>query len=401
MNWEKTKKINHLLSGKLINKLTYWRLNMKIGIDARFYRSSTAGIGRYTRGLLKNLAKIDKKDLYTIFITPEDDKEYDIVADNFKKVVIPIVHYSLSEQTKFLSLLNKGRFDLVHFLNFNHPIMYNRPFITTIHDLTMLLYPVGRSQKSWMRKAAFQKVMKNAAQKSSEVIAVSNETKKDIIKYLGAHEEKIKVIYEAYDGIYHDQYAKSKLVNFRKKYSLTDRYILFVSQWRPHKGLPELIESFKILKEKYNIPHKLVITGKPNEHFPQIISSIDKSKFKKDIVLPGFVPDLDLPLFYNAAELFVFPSLYEGFGLGPLEAMACGTPVASSNLSCMPEILGDAAVYFNPTNVHGMAKTINEVLSDKNLREKMSKSSLHRVKKYSWEKMAKETLELYQNVYRI
>lgn len=368
---------------------------MKIGIDARFYRSSTAGIGRYTRGLLKNLAKIDKNNHYTVFITPEDDKEYDITAKNFKKAVIPIVHYSLAEQTKFLNILNKGNFDLVHFLNFNHPIMYSRSFITTIHDLTMLLYPVGRSQKSWVRKAAFKKVMKNAAQKSDVVIAISQKTKDDTVKYLNAPKDKIKVIHEAYDNIYHDQYAKSKLVNFRKKYSLTDKYILFVSQWRPHKGLPNLIKSFELLKEKYNIPHKLVITGKANKHFPKIANSIEKSKYRKDIVLPGFVPDLDLPLFYNATDLFVFPSLYEGFGLGPLEAMACGAPVVSSDLSCMPEILGDAAVYFDPNNIPKMTQTIADVLSNETLREKMSRASLKQASKYSWEKMARQTLSLY------
>lgn len=369
---------------------------MKIGIDARFYRSSTAGIGRYTRGLLHELAKIDRENKYYIFITPEDDKEYDITAKNFHKVVVSITHYTLSEQTTFLTILNKYKFDVMHFLNFNHPIMYSRPFITTIHDLTMLLYPVGRSQKSWIRKTAFRKVMENAALKSKFVIAVSQATKKDTVKYLGANPDQIKVIYEAYDSIYHNQYAKSKLVNFRKKYNLTSRFILFVSQWRPHKGLPELIKSFEILKEKYHIPHKLVITGKPNQHFLKIIDSIKTSKYRKDIVLPGFVPDLDLPLFYNATDLFIFPSFYEGFGLGPLEAMACGAPVVSSNLSCMPEILGDAVLYFDPNNIANMTDTINKVLEDKNLRDKMIIKSLSRVKKYSWQKMAEETLRLYQ-----
>jgi glycosyltransferase involved in cell wall biosynthesis len=369
----------------------------KIGIDARFYRSSTAGIGRYTRGLLHQLSQIDRENEYHIFITPEDDKEYDIKAKNFHKVVVPITHYSVAEQTKFLLILNKYKFDLVHFLNFNHPIFYTKPFITTIHDLTMLLYPVGRSQKSWLRKYAFNKVMKNAAQKSSSVIAVSDRTREDIIKYIGGRKNKIKVIYEACDDMYHNRYPASKLLEFRKKYHLTDKFILFVSQWRPHKGLPELIKSFEILKSKYNISHKLVITGKPNKHFPSIIQTIKKSKYYQDICLPGFVPDSDLPLFYNSAEAFIFPSFYEGFGLGPLEAMACGTPVVSSNLSCMPEILGDAPVYFDPNKVANMAEKIYSVISNPHLRQKIKKKGLLRVKKYSWRKMAQETLLLYRN----
>lgn len=371
---------------------------MKIGIDARFYRSSTAGIGRYTRGLLHNLAKIDQKNEYVIYITPEDNKEYDITAKNFKKVVIPIIHYSLSEQTKFLSILNKGNFDLVHFLNFNHPIFYRRSFITTIHDLTMLLYPVGRSQKSWIRKAAFRKVMKHACLKSNYVIAVSKNTKKDIIKYFHADPKKIKVIYEAYDDIYHNQYAKSKLVNFRKRYNLTSPYILFVSQWRPHKGLPELIKAFEILKEKYKTSHQLVITGKPNKHFPEIGLAIRNSQFTEKMITPGFVPEADLPLFYNGATVFIFPSFYEGFGLGGLETMACGTPVASSNLSCMPEVFGQAAIYFNPHNIADMADKINTILTDKNLRRKIIAKGLTQAKKYSWRKMAYETLEIYKKI---
>jgi glycosyltransferase involved in cell wall biosynthesis len=347
---------------------------------------------------LRNLAKIDKNNKYVIYITPEDDKEYDIRAKNFKKVVIPVVHYTISEQTKFLNILNKEDFDLIHFLNFNHPIMYSRPFITTIHDLTMLLYPVGRSQKSWIRKVAFKKVMKNAAQKSNFVIAVSQKTKDDTIKYLNAPKDKIKVIYEAYDKIYHNNYARAKLVDFRKKYKLISPFILFVSQWRPHKGLPELIKSFEILKEKYSIPHKLVITGKANKHFPKIEKSIKNSKYREDIVLPGFVPNEDLPLFYNTTDLFVFPSFYEGFGLGPLEAMACGAPVVSSKLSCMPEVLGDAARYFDPNNIEDMTNVIYKTLTNERIREDMSLSGLKNAKKYSWEKMAKETLNLYKKI---
>lgn len=367
---------------------------MKIGIDARFFRKSTAGLGRYSRGLLYELAKIDQKNDYYVFITPDDDKEYDIKADNFHKVVTPIIHYTLSEQTKFLNILNSYKFDLVHFLNFNHPVLYNRPFVITMHDLTMLLYPVGRSQKSALRKFAFKQVLSNAVKKSKHIIAITQNTKKDLVKYLDADSNKISVIYEGYDEIYkpHAQYEVQQL---RQKLNLKNPFILFVSQWRPHKGLPKLIKSFEFLKDKYNLPHDLVITGKPNPDFPDIIASIKTSKYAKNIITPGFVDEEDLPVLYNASDVFVFPSIYEGFGLGALEAMATGTAVASSNLSCMPEVLGDGAAYFNPNNIEEMAKTIAEIINNQALKKSLISRGQKRAKEFSWNKMAKETLDIY------
>ena len=369
---------------------------MNIGIDARFYRKNTAGLGRYTRGLLHELVKIDNKNNYTIFIAKDDNAEYDITAANFTKVIVPVTHYTLKEQLDFCAILNNYRFDLVHFLNFNHPVLYRRPFIATIHDLTMLLFPVGRSQKSLLRKIAFRMVMKNAVKNSKYAIAVSQATKNDCVKYLHANKNKIKVIYEAYDKIYHPNYSASEIDKILAKYQIVKPYLLFVSQWRPHKGLPELIKVFDLLKEKYHLKHKLVITGKPNKDFLNIANSIKKAKYSDDIVTPGFVDEIDLPLLYKGSTAFIFPSFYEGFGLGGLEAMACGTPVISSNQSSLPEIFGDAAVYFNPNDINAMAKTIFNTISNQSLLDKMCENGIKKSKGYSWQKMAEETLSLYK-----
>lgn len=371
---------------------------MKIGIDARFYRKSTAGLGRYTQSLLKHLSQIDKENEYIVFITKEDDLEYDIKAKNFKKVIVPITHYTLAEQTKFLHILNTYNLDLVHFLNFNHPILYNKPFIVTIHDLTMLLFTVGRSQKSLLRKFAFKTVMKNAVQKSKYVIAISKATKKDIIEHFHTNKDKIKVIYEGYNQIYTKNYSQKEIEKIKNKYNIKKPFLLFVSQWRPHKGLPNLIRAFEKIKTNYKLDIQLAITGKPNKDFPQIIQSIKSSTFKKDIITPGFVDETDLPILYKTCLAFIFPSFYEGFGLGPLEAMASGASVISSDLSCMPEILGDAPIYFNPKNIGKMTNIIYQTVTDKNLLEKMKQKSLLQAKKYSWQKMAKETLDLYEKI---
>lgn len=370
---------------------------MKIGIDARFYRSSTAGLGFYTQGLLHQLSLVDQDNEYVIFITPEDEAEYDIKAKNFKKVITPIVHYSISEQTRFLSLLNSYNFDLVHFLNFNHPIFYRKPFVVTIHDLTMLLFPVGRSQKSFIRKIAFEQVLKSASGNSSRSIAISKYTKEDMVKHFGTDSSKMDVVYNGIDhDKYHNNFSEDSINKFKEKYALSKPYLLFVSQWRPHKGLPNLIKAFEILKSKYKIKHSLVITGKANKDFPDIPDSINNSKYKKDIFTPGFVPNEDLPLFYHNAKSFIFPSVYEGFGLGSIEAMACGAPVISSDRSCMPEVFSDAAVYFDPENIPNMAKTIYQTIIDDKKLKYLSQKGLKHSQEFSWEKAAKETLDVYK-----
>jgi len=372
---------------------------MKIAIDARFYRSSTGGIGRYTRALIRELMKIDKKNDYTIYITSKDEKEYNLDAPNFSVKVVPISHYSVNEQIKFLQILNKEKFDLVHFTNFNHPIFYSGKFVVTIHDLTIMLFPTINQQKSILKKFAFNSVMQNAVLKSEKIIAISEATKADVVKYLKGDSAKIKVIYEGIDNKYQIKnidYKKNGII--KEKYQITDPYILFVSQWRPHKGLPELIKAFEILKEKYRLKHKLVLVGKPNLDFPEIIKRINSSKYINDIILPGFVADDDLPYIYHNADAFIFPSQYEGFGLPPLEAMAAGTVVVSSKTSCMPEILGDAAIYFNPRNPSDIAEKLADVLSNNKMQKDFIKKGLIHIKKYSWENMARETLKLYESI---
>lgn len=372
---------------------------MKIAIDARFYRKSTGGIGRYTRALLRELAKIDHKNQYHIYLTKEDAREFDVEAKNFFPKIVDITHYTFSEQTKLLKELNRQKFDLVHFTNFNHPLFYRGKFIITIHDLTLMLYPPTKKKHSLLKKMGLNLTMKNAVKKAQKIIAVSEATKNDIVKILNADPKKIEVIYEGIDSAYRQKVVSCKLsVVSLEKYNITKPYLLFVSQWRPHKGILQLINAFEILKRNYKIKHKLVIVGKANADFPEIPQAIKQSSFFQDIITPGFVDEKDLPEIYRQADLFVFPSHYEGFGLGPLEAMACGTPVVSSNTSCMPEILGDAAVYFDPYDPLDICKKIYHTLYDNNLKSDIIERGLDRVKRFSWSKMAKKTLKLYQNL---
>ncbi len=366
---------------------------MRIGLDGRFYRASTGGIGRYSRELVKYLLQIDSENEYILFLTPADAQECDLYAPNLKKITTPIRHFTFAEQQKLPAVIAKEKPDLVHFLNFNHPVLYRGPYVTTIHDLTMNFFPVGR-QKLPILRQAYLAVMQHAATGSNKVIVPTKTVKNDVVKYLHASPKKISVIYE---GVEMPACAIARpQKDYLKKNGISKPYILFVSQWRPHKGLGVLVEAFSEIKKKHDI--QLIITGKANAQFPEIPGAIEASPHRDDIVTPGFVDDELLDALYAGAELFVFPSWYEGFGLPPLEAMARGLPVASSNTSVMPEILGDAAVYFDPHNPVNVAKVITETLSDKEQLKALRKKGFTQAAKYSWRKMAEETLELYKQV---
>lgn len=379
---------------------------MRIGIDARLFRSEVAGIGRYSQNLIKNLLKIDKKNQYILFMTAADKKEFKnyliknlLKIENLKlKIVIAdIPHYSLAEQIKFPKIIARENLDLMHFLNFNYPIRYKGKFIVTIHDLTLLIYPETAKETNFLKQAAYKYTMKRACQNAAKIIAVSENTKKDIVEKFQISKDKIQTIYEAADDkIVRISNCKLQISNLRSRYKKSGPVILTVGQFRPHKNLPRLVEAFKLVRR--HLPVKLVILGKPDPKHKFLYSAIDKSNLSKDIIMPGYVSDNDLAAWYQAATVFVIPSLYEGFGLPGLEAMRAGLPVVSSNRSALPEIYGQAAIYFDPFNPSDIADKIKLVLQDNNLRSKLIHLSKTQAQKYSWGKTAEETLDLYEEI---
>ncbi len=366
---------------------------MHIVLDARLYRRSTAGIGRYSRELIKELAAIDDHNHYTVLLTPDDAAEWATYSANFKKMVVPIKHFSLAEQFQLPGILDSLKPDLVHFLNFNHPLLYKGKFIATIHDLTMNFFPTGR-QKLPILRQAYLMVMKHAAIAANAVIVPTQTVKDDVVRSYGALPQTIHVTYE---GVEQPAGAVAKpKADYFKQIGITKPYILFVSQWRPHKGLGVLVEAFAKIRQQHDV--QLVITGKANPSFPEIPALIEASSERAHIVTPGFVDDQMLEALYAGANLFVFPSWYEGFGLPPLEAMALGLPVAASNSSVMPEVLGDAAVYFDAHSANDMAQVISSTLANPGLLTQLRQKGPVQAKRYSWRKMAEETLAVYKKV---
>lgn len=364
---------------------------MKIGIDARMYRSGVAGIGRYSQNLIKNLLEIDKENQYILFMTSADAEEFKkkkIENRNYQIRIADIDHFSLGEQIRLPKILKNENLDLMHFLNFNHPVRYRGKFIVTVHDLTLYHYPQTARDTNLWKQIAFKYVMKKACTNAEKIIAVSEHTKKDIIEHFKLPDEKIKVIYEAADDKTFSEVNQKDIVVLKAKYNIHEPVILYVGQFRYHKNIKRLIEAFEIIKQNTTV--KLVLLGKAE--------GIDKFPKSSDIVMPGFVDDKELAIWYKLASVFVFPSFYEGFGLPGLEAMKAGLPVVASNQGSLPEIYKNAALYFDPYDTKDIADKIKVVVENQKMRQELIQKGQTVSSQYSWRKTAEETLEVYKKI---
>lgn len=379
----------------------------KILLDGRFIGVGES-MSRYALELFQGVLALDHENEYTLLLQPRGEKEllrYPQItaARNSRIVALDIPHYSLSEQTKLWRFLQQARFDLVHFTQFNHPVCYHGKFITTIPDLT-LAGPWGRHH-NLIKRLAFHVVMQDAVTRSLKVIAISHTTKKDIHNSFHVADNRVAVIYLGLDlARYHPgiKEGKTELRNVQKKYGLPQDYILYTGMWKPHKNLVRLLQAFARYKAEKKNDVRLVLTGKIDQNEPQVLAEMQRVRTMlaeqnqpDSIIATGFIREEDLPLVYAGALAYVMPSLAEGFGWPPLEAMACSTPVVSSQVSCMPEILGEAAYYFDPYDTEDMAEALGKILEDKELRTELTQKGLKQVQKYRWEDCARQTLNLY------
>ena len=381
---------------------------MRIGIDARFYGPIGKGLGRYTQKLIENLEKVSAQggsalggnDQYFIFLRKDNIAEYKPKNKNFKKVLADFPWYSWQEQLKFPRLLNKYDLDLVHFPHFNVPFFYFGKFVVTIHDLILIHFPTVRSTTLnplfyWFKFFIYKIVIQSAILRSNRIISVSRFTKRDILEnYRSIPNEKIRVTHEACED--YCMLSPNKDNEIIARYGIIKPYIMYVGNAYPHKNLERLVLAFKEL-QKTKKELKLVLIGKM-DYFYSRLKLIVREKKIRNVLFLGYVPDYELDTIFRNASAYVFPSLYEGFGLPPLEAMAKGTPVISSDHPCMREILEESAHFFDAANKMKIVEGIREVLEDENLRNDLIKKGYEQIKKYSWKKMARETLEVYKSI---
>jgi glycosyltransferase involved in cell wall biosynthesis len=370
---------------------------MRIGIDARFFGSIGKGLGRYTQKLIENLERVDRENHYFVFLRRENWNEYKPKRKNFTKVLADVPWYTLQEQIKMPTILEKCGLDLVHFPHFNIPLSYKGRFVVTIHDLILFRHPTRKASRLsipgyFFKKSAYRLVINLAIRNSQQIIAVSEHTKKDILKNFNIDPDKIGVTYEGVDSFENAPLQTPEEI--LQKYGIMKPYVLYVGNAYPHKNLERLLLVHKELSKRHQ-GLSLVLAGR-EDYFYKRLKKIAKKISAPKTIFPDHISDDDLPTIYRESKLYVFPSLYEGFGLPPLEAMVRNVPVVSSNASCLPEILGDAAFYFDPRGLTEASEAIEKVLTDSQLRKKLIAAGKERVKKFSWEKMAKETLHIYQ-----
>jgi len=365
---------------------------MRIGIDARMVYYTQAGISQYTQRLIRALAGIDQENEYLV-IQNWRDKSSLCLNHNFRRVpFISPAHHQL-EQWFLRFELPQLDLDVLHSPDFIPPFQYNCKSVITIHDLAFLLYPQFLTEDS----AHYYGQIDQAVHRTDHIIAVSQNTKEDTIRLLGVPEDKITVIYEAANPIYRPV-DEGELRRVREKYHIAGDYIFFVSTIEPRKNLPALLRAFRQLLDDYKLEVQLVVAGRRGWLFDEVFSLVEELKLIEDVLFLGRVPVEDLPPLYTAATLFAYPSTYEGFGLPPLEAMACGTPVVVSNVSSLPEVVGDAALMVAPDDVPGLTVALWRGLTDEAQRAELIAKGFRRASCFSWEKAARQTLAVYQRV---
>jgi glycosyltransferase involved in cell wall biosynthesis len=356
----------------------------KIVIDARELRTSS---GRYVERLLNYLQSADQDNRYAVLLKPADMAGWTPLNPNFEKIPCPHKEFTFAEQFALKKQISRLQPALVHFTFAQQPVWYRGKTVTTVHDLTTVRFnnPDKNPLVFRFKQQVYKFVIKRAVRKAETVITPSQFVKEDVAAFTGINPDKIKVTYEAADPIAEPAEAVSGLEN--------SRFIMYVGRPTPHKNLERLIEAFGRLRAQHP-DLKLVLAGKMDANYRRIAAG---AKNTPQIVFTDFISEGQLRWLYENCAAYVFPSLSEGFGLPGLEAMQHGAPVVSSNVTSLPEVYGDAAHYFDPLDTQSMADAINEVITDKGLRQKLVENGREQVKKYSWQRLAEQTLAIYKS----
>lgn len=378
---------------------------MRIGIDARFFGIKQKGLGRYTQKLIEKLENISTqgKDFgneYFIFLKKENFAEYQPKSPNFKKVLADYHWYTFSEQIYLPWTLYKYKLDLVHFPHFNVPIFYFKKFIVTIHDLTLLHFPTVKNSTLHpalyrIKFLAYRATIWLAIARAKWIIAISQFTKNDIISNYGTSiAKKISVTHEACED--YCMFSPKNAKEILPQYGIIKPYLIYVGNAYPHKNLERLVLAFgELLKEKKEL--QLVLVGK-EDYFYKRLKGFIKTNQIPGVVFLSDISDYELDVLFHHSIANVFPSLYEGFGLPPLEAMSKGVPVISSDHPCMREVLGESAHFFDGKSVKSITAAMKKIINDDDLRQELIRRGYAQAKKYSWKKMAEETLEIYEKI---
>lgn len=370
-------------------------MTLSIAFDATPLLLPRSGIGSYSLELLRAYGRLSNAVNLTMLSNRPLADSFDL--PHIGRKLIPSPNRWLWLHTKLSKAIDSGNYDLAHFPNNSAPLNLRTPYILTIHDASLYRFPECHP---WQRKITIKAFLPAAARRAAQVITVSHHAKQELIHYLGLPEDKITVVHEAAGEQFRPIHDPQQLAAINHKYNLPAHFILSVGTQEPRKNLSRLIAAYAqhIASDPQLKQYKLLIVGGNGWGQDALNAQIERLGLTQQVIRLGFVPDADLPALYTRASLFTYPSLHEGFGLPPLEAMACGTPVLTSSGTAMEEVCGDGAAFCDPLSVEDIGRKINRLLNNNAERLDLRQRGFHTASRYSWQRTAAETLAVYSSV---
>lgn len=370
------------------------RPQVRIAIDAR--KLHDFGIGTYVRNLLKQLARLPGSDEFVLLCRDADVEPLASLGARFTPIAERSKPYSVREQLSLPAALSRAKVDAFHAPHYVLPMLRRCPTVVTIHDCIHLMFPQYLPNR--LAHAYAKAFLWNAAHRSDRIITVSEASKRDILHFFDIPPDKISVIPNAIDDRFLQVPSDDDITLVRERFQIEGDFLLYVGNIKPHKNVERLIDAFERLRREGFHDLSLIVIGDEISKYAALRHAVHRHKLHKAVRFLGYVPDQTLAVLYRLAAVFVFPSLYEGFGLPPLEAMAMGTPVVTSNVSSLPEVVGEAAVLIDPYKADAIAEGVARVLSDAGLRARLRAEGPVRARTFSWERSVAQTLEIYRQV---
>jgi glycosyltransferase involved in cell wall biosynthesis len=367
---------------------------MRIAIDAR--KLHDFGIGTYIRNLLVGLGRIDHETEYIVLSRPEDVDLASELGPNFRSVSETARPYSIGEQVWIPIALARERAHLVHEPHYVLPLATRCRSVVTIHDCIHLMFPQylpGRLAHLYARTS-----MWGAVRMADRILTVSEASKRDILRFFDVEPDRVTVIYNAIDERFLRGADEEQMDRVRERYQLNDPFVLYVGNIKPHKNLERLIDAFGRVRATGLDDLRLVIIGDELSKYPALRQAVHRHRLDRYVRFLGFQPYATLAAFYRLARAFAFPSLYEGFGLPPLEAMACGTPVVTSNVSSLPEVAGGAALLVDPYDPASIAEGLHTAVTDEAVRTDLIAKGIARARQFSWDESVAAIHATYMDV---
>lgn len=369
---------------------------MRVGISAHTLGTNTGGIETFVRGSIRGLGAVDPRGDYTLFLSPPLPTDPVEGSERMRRVVVPTRHTLLRNAVTFPLALAKERIDVVHVQYAAPPLCPSR-IVVSVYDLIHEYHPDFYTRDVLLQ---YRALVPFTIRRAAIVHTVSEYSKRDIVRRYCVPPDKVAVTLCAADPLFRQIHDEQRLADVRLRYHTGDHFILYVGNIERRKNLKTLIEAYVRLRQTDATRHNLVLVGRNAWLYDDIFATARTSGYADELVFTGYVPKDDLIALYNAASLFVYPSLFEGFGIPPLEAMACGTPVVCSNASSLPEVVDDAAIMVDPLAVDELAAAIARTLRDDDLRRQLIARGLQRTAMFTWEKAAQRLVEIYDRAFQ-